>query len=252
LRIESGLPQDRGIAAFVARAQDLGYSGLAVAHPYRRLIGPHIDELTEAAACQGSVDVVVFTRDGRAIGHTTDVAGFDAAFGRGLPEVPLGHVVQWGANAKGLAVARMLRKRGVERLAILDAESGRAEALVARLNEQADASWAEYVSADGLTERLRQADGLVYAADGGDAVASDVSLAQALHHGLWIFDARYDQIPTPLMRAGRALGCRVQHGGDVLVNGAASAFQLVTGLPPHMPHMFADFAELTAGPLAHT
>ncbi|CAM5259841.1 hypothetical protein STENM36S_07760 [Streptomyces tendae] len=44
----------------------------------------------------------------------------------------------------------------------------------------------------------------------------------------------------------------MMHDGALLVNQSARAFRLVTGPPPHTARMFADFADLTAGPQAHT
>jgi shikimate 5-dehydrogenase len=59
--------------------------------------------------------------------------------------------------------------------------------------------------------------------------------------------------PTVLRRLlGQADGLVNPLGGGVLVNETAHAFRLVTGLSPHTARMFADFAEVTAGPQAHT
>jgi shikimate dehydrogenase len=149
-------------------------------------------------------------------------------------------------------VAQALRERGAEHLAVLDTDTSQADALVARLNAQAGTTWAESFPSQALAERLGHADGLVMAEDGDNAVTSGVTLADDLRHDQWIFDTRYDPTPTPLVRAAKSLGCQVLHGGGALVNGAASTFRLVTGLSPHTPHMFADYAELTAGPVAHT
>ncbi|GAA4811785.1 shikimate dehydrogenase [Streptomyces ziwulingensis] len=242
----------RDLGALLRTCRDFGFSGLGIAPSHRRLVVPHVDELSEAAARADSVDVVVFTRDGRTAGHSTDVAGCTAAFARGLPGVPPGRVVQLGAGGTGLAAALALRDRGAEHLAVLDSDLERAEALVARVNKGAGDGWAQAFPLASLAARLRRADGLVHCLPSGSDARGDTALTGALHRDLWIFDLRYRPVPTPLLRAGHALGCRVLHGGGVLVNEAADAFRLVTGLPPHTSHMFADFAELTAGPQAHT
>ncbi|MFJ9041107.1 hypothetical protein ACIRF8_31630 [Streptomyces sp. NPDC102406] len=60
---------------------------------------PYLDQLSPAASRVGAVNTVVFTEDGRAVGHNTDIAGFAAARRRNMPHVDTGRVVQLGAAA---------------------------------------------------------------------------------------------------------------------------------------------------------
>ncbi|WP_062650215.1 shikimate dehydrogenase [Streptomyces maremycinicus] len=256
----------QGLGGFLRACRDFGFSGLDVARPYRHRVVPYVDELSETAARVGSVDVIVFTRDGRTVGHNTDVAGCVAALLRGLPGVPLDRVVQVGAGDAGIAAAYALRERGVRHLSVTDPVPERARALVECLNQGDGAApgRAEAFPAEGLAERLKQADGLVNSlptddtdgtggAGGGDgADGREVVRPEFLRGDLWIFDTRYHPDRTPLVRAGSALGCRVLQGGGALVHEAATAFRLVTGRTPHTSSMFGDFADLTAGPQAHT
>jgi shikimate dehydrogenase len=241
-----------GFDALLRACRGFGFSGLSVAAPYRRAAATHVDELSGPAARMHSVDVVLFTADGRTVGHSTAVPSYAAAFSRGLPGVRLGHVVQLGAGDVGFAVAHALRDQGVRHLSVVDPDAGRAEALVEHLNR--DTAWADVSPVDALGRQLKQADGLVNALPPSNTGQPDAALLDVgdLHPDLWIFDTSYRPIHTPLLRAGNALGCRVAHGGGALVNETARTFGLVTGRSPHTPRMFADFADLTAGPQAHT
>ncbi|MEV5646047.1 shikimate dehydrogenase [Streptomyces flaveolus] len=244
--------RERDMRGLLRACGDFGFSGLGVASPYQHLVVPYVDELSEAAARVQSVDVVVFTQDGRTVGHNTDVAGCVAAFLRGLPGVPLGRVVQIGAGAAGVTAAHALRDQGVRHLSVMDPDPGRARTLAEALNQGAGPDWAEVFPADALASRLKQADGLVNTLASARVESRDAARPDVLHRGLWIFDTHHHSIHTPLLRAGSVLGCRVLHGGGVLVHEAAAAFRLVTGLAPHTSYMFGDFADLTAGPKAHT
>ncbi|MDQ1040726.1 shikimate dehydrogenase [Streptomyces sp. V3I8] len=242
----------KGMPGLLRTCRTFGFAGLGVAAPYRHTVAPHLDELSGSAARLQAVDVIVFTRDGRTVGHNTDVAGHAAAMARGLPGVPLTRVVQIGTGAAGIAVAHALREQKAAHLCVTDPVPDRARALAEQLNRSTGHHWAEAFPAEELAARLRGADGLVNTLPSSGTGGQGASLYEALHKDLWIFDAHGDPVHSPLLRAGDALGCRVLDAGGVLVNEAAAAFRLVTGLTPHTSHMFGDLADLRAEPRAHT
>ncbi|MEU9638498.1 shikimate dehydrogenase [Streptomyces tendae] len=254
-RVDGGRrsPHRKDVSALLRTCQGFGYSGLSITAPFRQLAVEQVDDVSEAAACRGYLDLVLFTEEGRTIGHSTDVDSCAAALARGLPDRPLGRVLQVGADGVGDALAHALHDRGAEHLSVVDPDVHRAEALVARLNAHAGGDWAKAFPADALRRLLGRADGLVNVlcptANGRDLTAA---LVEVLHPDLWVFDFCYRPLGTALLREGSARGCRVMHGGGVLVNQSARAFRLVTGLSPHTARMFGDFADLTAGPQAHT
>lgn len=234
-------------------ARDCGFNGLNITHPCKQTVVPHLDELSAQAARLGAVNTVVLTPEGRAVGHNTDITGFTAAFVRGLPEVPLGHVVLLGAGGAGAAVAHALLDLGVARLTVVDTVAERAHTLVKALNEDAGTERAEVCLPEQLGAELAGADGLVNATPvGTDAHPGTPLPVEWLHEGLWLADLVYRPLRTPLLQAGLAHHCRVLHGGGMLVHQAADAFRAFTGLAPHTSHMLADFADLTATPEAHT
>src|SRR4051794_23365285 len=89
------------------RARAEGYAGVNVTHPCKQVVIEHLDELSPEAAALGAVNTVVL-RDGRAVGHNTDLTGFAGSFARGLPDAAMGHVLLIGAGGAGAAVAHAL------------------------------------------------------------------------------------------------------------------------------------------------
>ena len=83
----------------------LGFSGLNITHPCKQTVLDHLDEVAPAAAEVGAVNTVVF-RDGRSIGHNTDVFGFEQNMVCNLPGASLNKVVILGAGGAGSAVAQ--------------------------------------------------------------------------------------------------------------------------------------------------
>ncbi|MFC4465590.1 shikimate dehydrogenase [Streptomyces xiangluensis] len=232
------------VGDLVRAARNLGFDGLNITHPCKRLVIEHLDALDPQAEALGAVNTVVF-EDGRAIGHNTDVTGFAASFARGLPEAPLERVVQLGAGGAGAAVAHATLTLGAERVTVVDALPERAVALAAGLNRRFGAGRAAAAAPDQLTALLADADGVVHATPTGMAAHPGLPLpAGVLHPGLWVAEVVYRPLETELLRAARAVGCATLDGGGMAVFQAADAFRLITGRVPDAPRMLADIAEL--------
>jgi len=220
----------------LADARRAGMLGLNVTHPCKQVVLQHLDELSPVAAALGAVNTVVFHGD-RAFGHNTDATGFAESFARGLPDVPLDHVVVLGAGGAGAAVAHAALGRGVTRLTIVDVDPDRARAVAEQLDT-------EHAMAGDIDE-LADADGLIHATPTGMAAHPGLPLPEdLLHPRLWVAEVVYRPLETELLRRARALGCRTLDGGGMAVFQAAEAFQLFTGVEPDAERMLRHFAEL--------
>jgi shikimate dehydrogenase len=224
-------------------AQGQGFAGLNITHPCKQAVIPLLDELSPDAADIGAVNTVVFTADGRRIGHNTDWWGFAEGLRRGLGEGALGPVLQLGAGGAGSATAHALMKRGVERLAIYDVDRARAEAL-------ADALAARFgggvEAAEDPVAAAAQAQGLVQTTPVGMEAHPGTPLpAAALRPDHWVAEIVYFPLETALLRAARALGCRTVDGSGMAVFQAVGAFELFTGLKPDAEAMTRDLLDPT-------
>jgi shikimate dehydrogenase len=74
---------------------------------------------------------------------------------------------------------------------------------------------------------------------------SPVPLA-LLHGGLWVADAVYYPLITPLLAAARASGARVMTGRELAIYQAADAFELFTGFTPSVEVMGQAFDAIMA------
>ncbi|MET7796356.1 shikimate dehydrogenase [Streptomyces decoyicus] len=244
LDVLGGGPESVGELIRVART--LGFDGLNITHPCKQLVIAHLDELAPQAAALGAVNTVVF-RDGRTIGHNTDVTGFAQSFSRGLPGAAAHRVVQLGAGGAGAAVAHALLALGVDRLGVADHDPARASGLADALNRRFGGRRAVAVTRAELPGELAGADGLVHATPTGMAAHPGLPLpAGLLHPGLWVAEVVYRPLDTELLLTARELGCRTLDGGGMAVFQAADAFRLFTGREPHPERMLEDLAALVA------
>ncbi len=119
---------DGALSDIIAAAEQLGFSGLNVTHPFKQSVVSFLTDLSPEASAIGAVNTVVF-RDGRRAGHNTDSWGFAESFRESMSGCSLADVLQLGAGGAGAAVAHALLELGVERLAVFDTASLRAQEL---------------------------------------------------------------------------------------------------------------------------
>ena len=210
----------------------LGFAGINVTFPYKEAVVDLLDELSPRAALIGAVNTVI-VRDNRLIGHNTDATGFARAITDLVTASSQGAVAVIGAGGVGKAIAFALAGLGVRELRIFDSDHAKARQLAARLDGQASAS-----VSNSVEDALRGVAGVVNASPVGMLPSVGTPVPDSLlHAGLWVADAVYSPLWTPLLTAAKAKGARVMTGRELAIYQAADAFELFTGFAP-------DIAEL--------
>ena len=226
----------------------LGFSGVNVTFPYKEAVVPLLDALAPAAAAIGSVNTVV-ARDGKLTGHNTDSTGFARAFARVIGEPGDAPVALIGAGGVGRAIGFAMAQVGARALNIFDADGAKANALAARLGAfagPAAASMSVRVC-HSVAEALAGAGGVINGTPMGMLPNRDTPVpAQLLRADMFVADAVYTPLWTPLLTAARAAGCRVMTGRDLCIEQALDAFRLFTGFEPSRERVGAAFDAVIA------
>jgi shikimate dehydrogenase len=167
-------------------------------------------------------------REGRLIGHNTDTTGFARAAASLVADSGRGPVAVVGAGGVGKAIAFALKSLGVAEVRIFDAERAKAEKLAGLLGGHKGVAVADTVEA-----ALTGAVGLVNATPVGMLPSRATPVPDALLRAdLWVADAVYSPLYTPLLLAAKARGLRIMTGRELAIAQAADAFELFTGLAP--------------------
>jgi quinate/shikimate dehydrogenase (NAD+) len=214
----------------------LGFAGINVTFPYKEAVVELLDELSPGAAQIGAVNTVV-VRDNKLTGHNTDTTGFARAVTQLVTASSHGPVAVIGAGGVGKAIAFALAGLGVTDLRIFDSEQAKARQLAVQLEGQVRAS---------VTESLEDALRGVVGAVNGTPVGMLPSLGtpvpdSLLHAGMWVADAVYSPLWTPLLTAAKVKGAAVMTGRELAIYQAADAFELFTGLTPSTAEMGIAF-----------
>jgi shikimate dehydrogenase len=219
----------------------LGFAGVNVTFPYKEAVVELLDELAPGAAAMQAVNTVV-VREGRLIGHNTDTTGFARAAASLVADSGRGPVAVVGAGGVGKAIAFALKSLGVAEVRIFDAERAKAEKLAGLLGGHKGVAVADTVEA-----ALTGAVGLVNATPVGMLPSRATPVPDALLRAdLWVADAVYSPLYTPLLLAAKARGLRIMTGRELAIAQAADAFELFTGLAPDASVMGNAFDRVMA------
>ncbi len=214
----------------------LGFAGVNVTYPYKETVVDLLDELSPDAAAMGAVNTVVI-RDDRLIGYNTDTTGFARAAANMVADSRPGGVAVIGAGGVGKAIAFALVNLGIVELRIFDADRAKADKLALLLKPHD-----RVIAVERVEDAVQGAVGLVNATPLGMLPNRDSPLPEALlHRELWVADAVYFPLWTPLLLAAKARGARVMTGRDLAIYQAADAFELFTGLVPSAAEMGRAF-----------
>ncbi|GAA1187955.1 shikimate dehydrogenase [Nesterenkonia xinjiangensis] len=226
-------------------AETFGFDGLNLTHPVKQTAIPLLDELSDPALRVEAVNTVVW-RQGRRVGHNTDVSGFAASLEDAIGPQPRGRVVLLGAGGAGSAAAHALASAGLDRLTVVDVDRRRAEEVAGAVAQHHEVNSAAATPHE-LPTLLPEANGLVNATPIGMAHHPGSPVPRHhLHPGLWVCDVIYRPVDTPLLLEARSLGCRTVSGLGMAMHQAAEAFEIFTGEPADRKAMLSDLQGLVA------
>jgi shikimate dehydrogenase len=216
------------LRALLDGVRNLGFAGVNVTFPYKEAVIDLLDELSPGAASIGAVNTVV-VRDHRLIGYNTDTSGFARAIESLVIASGHGAVALIGAGGVGKAIGFALADLGVSELAIFDTDRAKADHLSALLRGRSTG----IRIACSVEDALRGAVGMVNATPVGMLPSRGTPVPEPLlRRDLWVADAVYSPLWTPLLTAAKAGGAEVMTGRDLAIYQAADAFELFTGLKP--------------------
>jgi len=214
----------------------LGFAGINVTFPYKEAVVGLLDELSPDAARIGAVNTVV-VRDNSLIGYNTDTTGFARAVTPLVTASSHGAVAVIGAGGVGKAIAFALAGLGVTELRIFDTDRAKATELATQLEGHGKTHVAQ-----NIEDALRGAAGVVNGSPVGMLPSRGTPVPDILlHAGLWVADAVYSPLWTPLLIAAKAKGAAIMTGRELAIYQAADAFELFTGVAPSTTEMGIAF-----------
>ena len=197
--------------------------GVAIAAPYKSLAAElYREDLTQAAAQCGSINLLFRSQNNRFVGSNTDGLAAFESLREVEPEVGRKQILLMGCGATGRAVAAVLGEQlGAERLVIAHRNPAHAE-WISRLGAT---PW-EFSK---LSQRLGSVDVLINCTTIGWGDNSDKAPLSEAEIGLLptsslVFDVIYQPEPTQLLRLAKGRGLRTLSGVRMNLLQASMAF----------------------------
>ncbi len=198
----------------------LGLAGVNVTKPLKTDVLPYLDEVSDEARRIGSVNTIV-NRSGSLAGTSTDGAGLLRALREKEVSVAGSRVLILGAGGAARAACAMAEKAGAASIVVAARNTARAEDTAA-----VGSATAISLAPRELGAALGNADLVI------NAIPTDLPLERDwFTGGKFVYDTRYDQEETGLMRCARSRGAGASNGIDMLLLQGAESFELWTGRP---------------------
>lgn len=190
----------------------LNFGGMVVTVPHKIAVTSLCDELTEAAALVGAVNVIRRDPNGLMIGDILDGKGFLSGLSKHGIAVTGKNVFMSGAGGAASAIAFALAQAGVAQLTIYNRTPAKAQAMIARLSgafpnvalKLGSANPAgNYLVVNATSLGMATTDAMPLNVDEltSDQIVAEIIMSPAL---------------TPLLAAAQARGCRIQYGAPML------------------------------------
>lgn len=187
-----------------------GLSGFNVTIPYKECIIPYLDELSAEAKAVGAVNCVV-VRDGKTVGHNTDIKGIEASLGwLTINDDTKALVLGTGGASK--AVQYVLKKMGVE-YTVVSRDANRGDLTYEELTSEVIKEYHLIINATpvGTAPNIE------------DAPALDYSALGESHQ---LFDLVYNPANTEFLKRGEAQGANTMNGILMLQTQAIASWHI--------------------------
>ncbi|NLB66585.1 MAG: shikimate dehydrogenase [Lentisphaerae bacterium] len=213
------------------------FGGLNITIPHKEAACRFLNRyhsLSDTARRLGSVNTVVFHRDGRMEGHNTDAPGFLDAFREAFRATPRGkHVMLLGCGGAGRALALTCVEQGAASLRLVDVNPDVRCRLRRAIRRRAPDLPVAGMAPARAARVAAQCNVIIQATPVG-MKPGDPSLLppEAFRKGQLVVDLIYNPARTPLLAIAKAAGARVANGLGMLLHQGVRAFRLWTGQKP--------------------
>ena len=184
------------------------FAGFNVTIPYKSLILPFLDELSEAAQQIGAVNCVRIM-DGRWIGFNTDAEGFENDLRSKADVNPADSAIILGSGGASKAVQYALKKLGIDYTMV--SRSGAINYGNLSPSQVREARWIINTTPLGMFPEIGEYPDIPY---------------EALTANHMVYDLVYNPEETVFMRKARLAGAQAYNGMGMLIQQAELSWQL--------------------------
>jgi len=210
------------IKSIISEIRNKKINGINVTVPFKKLVIPHVDELSPEANETQSVNTIFF-QDGKVVGHNTDISGFELGIKYSKYDVNNKEVLILGAGGVVSSIIVALKKMGASKILICNRTKIKAEELKKNFNELEIIDWGETPNFDMVINATS------IGLKNEDGIKLDYS---GMGHNKFFYDVIYNPKETIFLKRAKLFGNRTENGKMMFIYQAHQAFTIWHKLMP--------------------
>jgi shikimate dehydrogenase len=206
----------------ITQVKDNKIKGINVTVPFKKTVIPYLDELSAGAQSTQSVNTI-YKRDGKIIGHNTDIFGFETSIKKAEYYIENKEVLILGAGGVVPSIIFSLIKMKVSKIKVSNRTKEKAENLKKLFKNIEVIKWGEISNFDMIINATSL--GLKKE----DSLNLDFS---SISGNKFFYDVIYNPVETNFLKIGKQLGNKTLNGKLMFIYQAFSAFSIWHGQTP--------------------
>jgi len=206
----------------ITEVKDEKINGINVTIPFKKAVIPFLDKLSPEAKDTQSVNTI-YLQDGKAVGHNTDIAGFELAIKYAKFDLNNKKIFILGAGGVSPSIIYALRKMKVSKISLTNRTKEKAESLKNLFKDLEIVEWGDRIDFDMIINAtsigLKKEDGLNfdYSANGPDK---------------YFYDVIYNPKETLFLKRAKLFGNKTENGKMMFIYQAHQSFTIWNKVMP--------------------
>ena len=209
----------------ISEIKEKKINGINVTIPFKKAVIPFLDELSPEAKNTQSVNTIYF-QNGSAVGHNTDIAGFELAIKHAKYDVSNKEVFILGAGGVAPSIIYSLKKMKAAKISLTNRTREKAENLKNLFKEIEIIDWGERIDFDMIINATS-----VGLKKNEDKLKFDYS---ANGPNKFFYDVIYNPSETLFLKRAKLFGNRTENGKMMFIYQAHQAFTIWHKLMPQI------------------
>ena len=207
---------------YISKLRQKEIEGINITVPFKVEIINYLDELSLEAQKTQSVNTV-YLKEGKVIGHNTDIYGFEKSFTDNNFNLLNKKVLILGAGGVVPSIIFALYKMNVSKISICNRTKSKAKNLISLFKDIIICDWGD----------IPEFDLIINATSIGLNKDDDLELDFShIGKNKFFYDVIYNPKETNFLKLGKKLGNKIQNGKMMFIHQAAASFKIWHGIDP--------------------
>ena len=212
------------IENLISKVKEKKLNGINVTTPFKKIVIPHLDQLSLEAQSTQSVNTI-YLNDDKVVGHNTDISGFQLGIKNSKFEAMGKKILILGAGGVVPSIIFALNKMKVSGIFLSNRTKDRAESLKSSFKNIEIVDWGDIPDFDMIINATSV--GL----NKDDQINLDLS---KVGKNKFFYDVIYNPKETNFLKIGKKMGNEIENGKLMFIYQAFIAFKVWHGIEPEI------------------